>query len=117
VSHQFPRGYWPCRFNPSGSYVYSSRSPNVVFGGRASWASLLKFEDTLDGGAQVYNDGTYGWCAAPDVRTKWMQVPKVAIYPEFLWSQSDTEIDGSRRETSREHVANARRKSDFWPLE
>jgi len=23
-----------------------------------------------------------------------MQVPKVAAYPEFLWSQPDTEIDG-----------------------
>lgn len=43
----------------------------------------LQFEATLDGGAQVHNDGTYGWAAAPDVRTKWMQVPKVAAYPNF----------------------------------
>jgi hypothetical protein len=41
-----------------------------------------------------YNDGTYGWAAARDVRTRWMQVPKVATYPEFLWSQPDNEIDG-----------------------
>jgi hypothetical protein len=39
-------------------------------------------------------DGTYGWAATPDVRTKWMQVPKVAAYPEFLWEQPDNEIDG-----------------------
>jgi hypothetical protein len=55
---------------------------------------VLKFEDTLDGGAQVHNDGTYGWAAATDVRTKWMSVPKVSTFPEFLWSQPDTEIDG-----------------------
>ena len=55
---------------------------------------MLKFEDTLDGGAQVHNDGSYGWCAAPDVRLKWMQAPKITGYPEFLWSQSDLEIDG-----------------------
>jgi hypothetical protein len=55
---------------------------------------VLKFEDTLDGGAQVHNDGTCGWCAATDVRTKWMQVAKVATFPEFLWQQPDTEIDG-----------------------
>jgi len=56
--------------------------------------TVLQFEATLDGGAQVDNDGSCGWAAAPDVRTKWMQVPKVAAYPEFLWSQPDTEIDG-----------------------
>ena len=55
---------------------------------------MLQFEAELDGGAQVHKDGTYGWAAAPDVRTKWMQTPKVAAYPEFLWSQPDTEIDG-----------------------
>jgi hypothetical protein len=44
--------------------------------------------------AQVHNDGTYGWCASPDVRTKWMAAPKVATYPSFLWEQPDTEIDG-----------------------
>ena len=45
-------------------------------------------------GAQVHNDGTYGWVASGDVRTKWMQTAKVATYPEFLWTQPDTEIDG-----------------------
>jgi hypothetical protein len=54
----------------------------------------LQFEATLDGGAQVHNDGTYGCPAATDVRTKWMQVPKVATYPESLWQQPDSEVDG-----------------------
>ena len=69
-------------------------SPNVVFGGPASWPTVLQFEATLDDGAQVHNDGTYGWVAAGDVHTKWMQAANVATYPEFLWSQPDTEIDG-----------------------
>jgi hypothetical protein len=79
--------------NPANTYAYNAHSPNVVFGGPASWPTVIQFEATLDGGAQVHNDCTYGWAAASDVRTKWMQVPKVATYPEFLWSQPDTEID------------------------
>ena len=35
------------------------------------------------------NDGTFGWATDPTVRDKWQQVPKVATYPEFLWSQPD----------------------------
>jgi predicted phage gp36 major capsid-like protein len=89
-----PTGILALPVNAAGQYLYSSRSPNVVFGGAASWATVLQFEATLDGGAQVHNDSTYGWCAAPDVRTKWMQVPKVATFPEFLWSQPDSEVDG-----------------------
>ena len=89
-----PQGILALPVNPTGTLAYNARSPNITFGGAATWPSVLQFEATLDGGAQVHNDGTYGWAASPDVRTKWMQVPKVATYPEFLWSQPDTEIDG-----------------------
>ena len=89
-----PMGILALPVNPANTYAYSARSPNVTFGQPATWASVVQFEATLDGGAQVHNDGTYGWAAAPDVRTKWMQVPKVATYPEFLWQQPDTGIDG-----------------------
>jgi len=65
------------------------------------WWRCLEEADSHDLAGKVvdyfqarHNDGTYGWAAAPDVRTKWMQVPKVATYPEFLWSQPDNEIDG-----------------------
>jgi hypothetical protein len=99
---------WPCAPLPliakqlvigfcatkANTYLYNAHSPNVTFGGPASWPTVLQFEATLDAGARVHNDSTYGWAAAPDVRTKWMQVPKVATYPEFLWSQPGTEIDG-----------------------
>jgi HK97 family phage major capsid protein len=85
-----PQGILALPVNAAGNYAYSSRSPDVTFGGAASWASVLKFESTLDGGAQVHNfDGTYGWAAAPDVRDKWMAAPKVASYPEYLWEQPD----------------------------
>jgi len=83
-----PLGILNLPVNSAGNYNYASRSPNVTFGGPASWASVLKFEDTLDNGAQVHNlDGTYGWAASGDVRLKWMQAAKVATYPEFLWEQ------------------------------
>ena len=65
-----PLGLLNLPVNPAGQYAYSARSPNVTFGGPASWA------------------------AAPDVRLKWQGAPKVATYPEFLWTQPDSEIDG-----------------------
>ena len=40
------------------------------------------------------NDGTFGWATDPTVRDKWQQVPKVATYPEFLWSQPDDDTFG-----------------------
>jgi len=89
-----PLGLLNLPVNPAGQYAYSARSPNVTFGGPASWAAVLAFEDELDGHALVHNDGTYGWAAAPDVRLKWQGAPKVATYPEFLWTQPDSEIDG-----------------------
>jgi len=89
-----PLGILSLPVNPSGTYAYNARSPNITFGGPASWASVVQFEAELDGNAQVHNDGSYGWAAAPDVRTKWMAAPKVATYPSFLWEQPDTEIDG-----------------------
>jgi len=91
---QQPLGILNLPVNAAGTYAYNARSPNVTFGGPASWASVLQFETAIDEGAQVHNDGTYGWACGPGVRSKWMQAPKVATYPEFLWSQPDTEIDG-----------------------
>jgi hypothetical protein len=32
--------------------------------------------------------------AAGDVRSKWATTPKVATYPEFIWSQANGELDG-----------------------
>jgi HK97 family phage major capsid protein len=90
-----PTGILNLPVNPASTYAYNARSPNITFGGAATWPTVLQFEATLDGAAQVHNtDGTYGWAAAPDVRTKWMQAPKLAGYPEFLWAQPDNEIDG-----------------------
>jgi hypothetical protein len=83
-----PLGILNLPVNASGQYNYSSRSPDVTFGGPASWPSVLKFEDTLDSGAQVHNlDGTYGWVASGDVKIKWQQAAKISTYPEFLWEQ------------------------------
>lgn len=90
-----PAGVLALPVNAAATYAYNARSPNVVFGGPASWSSILKFEDTLDAGAQVHNDGTYGWCAAPDVRVKWMGVQKAVNYPSYLWEQPTDQLDGT----------------------
>jgi HK97 family phage major capsid protein len=90
-----PAGILNLPVNPANTYAYNARSPNVTFGGPASWPTVLQFETTLDEGAQVHNvDGTFGWCAGPGVRSKWMATPKLAGYPSYLWEQPDNEIDG-----------------------
>src|SRR5215472_10850043 len=83
-----PMGILHYPVNTAGSYTYASRSANVTFGGPATWASVLAFEKILEQ-VLVTNDGTFGWAADPTVRDKWQQVPKVATFPEFLWSQPD----------------------------
>ena len=112
-----PQGILALPVNPANTYAYNARSLNVTFGAPATWPTVLQFEATLEA-AQVHNtDGTYGWAAAPDVRTKWMQVPKVATYPEFLWSQPDTEIDG--RVAGRKAVSSSQMPQGtilFWPM-
>jgi HK97 family phage major capsid protein len=89
-----PTGILNLPVNPAGSYAYNARSPNIAFGGPASWPTVLQFETTIDEGAQVHNDASYGWCAGNGVRQKWMATTKVGTYPSFLWEQPDNEIDG-----------------------
>jgi len=83
-----PLGILHYPVNASGSYTYASRSANVTFGGAATWPNVLLFEKILEQGL-IVNDGSFGWATDPTVRDKWQQVPKVATYPEFLWSQPD----------------------------
>src|SRR5215472_14317184 len=83
-----PLGILHYPVNASGSYTYASRSANVTFGGAATWPNVLAFEKILEQGL-ITNDGTFGWAVDPTVRDKWQQAPKLATYPEFLWSQPD----------------------------
>jgi HK97 family phage major capsid protein len=79
-----PAGILSIPANAAGSYVYSQRSANVVFGGAASWGKVLAFEKTLEQGL-IANDSSFGWAVDPTVRDKWQQTAKVAGYPSFLW--------------------------------
>jgi HK97 family phage major capsid protein len=54
-----PQGILSLPVNPSGTYAYNARSPNITFGGPASWATVLQFETTLDEGAQVHNTASF----------------------------------------------------------
>ena len=91
--------------NATGQYNYAQRSPDVTFGGPASWLSILKFEDTIEN-AQVHNlDETYGWVGANDVKVKWMGVPQLTGYPRYLWEQGDDPFFG--RVAGRRAVATA----------
>jgi HK97 family phage major capsid protein len=89
-----PQGILSLPVNAAGTYSYASRSPDIAFGGPASWVNVLKFEETIDDGAQAHNDGTFGWAVAPDVRSKWAAAPKVATFPSYLWEQPNDELDG-----------------------
>jgi HK97 family phage major capsid protein len=62
-----PQGILALPVNPANTYGYNARSPNVTFGGPATWPTVLQLATTLDAGAQIHNDASYGWVAAPDV--------------------------------------------------
>jgi hypothetical protein len=88
---------WASRRNRSGFYTIPStragrtvthRAQTLRFGGAATWPNVLAFEKILEQGL-IVNDGSFGWVTDPTVRDKWQQIPKVATYPEFLWSQPD----------------------------
>jgi hypothetical protein len=72
--------------NLAFSYVYSSRSANVTFGGPTTWANVLLFEKNVELG-NVVNDGTFGYVTDPLCRDKWQQqtkTPGATQYPVYL---------------------------------
>jgi hypothetical protein len=68
--------------------LLAALSPNVTFGGAATWPSVLSFEKILEQGL-IVNDGSFGWAVDPTVRDKWQQTAKLAGYPSFLWENTD----------------------------
>ena len=72
--------------NLAFSYVYSSRSANVTFGGPTTWGNVLLFEKNVELG-NVVNDGTFGYVTDPLCRDKWQQqtkTPGATQYPVYL---------------------------------
>jgi HK97 family phage major capsid protein len=88
-----PLGILNLPVNPAGSYLYSARSPDVAFGGAASWAKVLEFPLALEN-ARVNDDGTLGWAMAPDVRDKWQKAEQASGFPRYLWEGGA--VDGKR---------------------
>ena len=48
-----PAGILNLPVNPANTYAYNARSPNVTFGGPASWATVVQFEATLEAGREA----------------------------------------------------------------
>ena len=105
-----PKGIMAYAANAAGAYAYGLRSANQLFGGAATWASVLGFEKTLEDG-RIFNDGSFAFVTSSATRTKWQQIAKVATYPEFLWQQRDDELDG--RVNGRRAVSSAQITGDI----
>ena len=90
--------------NPAFSYVYSSRSPSVTFGGPTTWGNVLLFEKNVEL-ANVVNDGTFGYVTDPLCRDKWQQAAKVAGYPSFLWENTGDPSDTFGRVNGRRAIS------------
>jgi hypothetical protein len=56
---------------------------NVVFGGAATWSSVLKFEKSLTDASADVGD-KLGWAISGTTRNKWKQTQKVAGFPKYL---------------------------------
>jgi hypothetical protein len=105
-----PKGIMSYAANAAGSYAYSSRSANQLFGGAATWASVLGFEKTLEDG-RIENDGTFAYVSSSATRTKWQTAQKALNYPVYLWEQQDDELDG--RVNGRRAVSSAQITGDI----
>ena len=105
-----PKGIMSYAANTAGSYSYSLRSANQVFGGPSTWGAVLGFEKTLEDG-RIFNDGSLSYVSSSATRTRWQQIAKVATYPEFLWQQRDDELDG--RVNGRRAVSSAQITGDI----
>jgi HK97 family phage major capsid protein len=93
--------------NPAFSYTYSSRSPNVTFGGPASWANVLLFEKNVEL-SNVVNDGTFGYAVDPATRDKWQQTTKTTgatAYPVYLWENTADPADPFGRVNGRRSIS------------
>src|SRR6516165_9314784 len=93
--------------NPAFSYVYSSRSTNVTFGGPATWANVLLFEKNVELG-NVTNDGTFGYATDVLCRDKWQQqtkTPGATQYPVYLWENMGDPADTFGRVNGRRAVS------------
>ena len=102
-----PLGIWNYPANAFGSFVYSSRSTNVTFGGPTTWANVLLFEKYLQQG-NIVNDGTFGYATDPLCRDKWQQASKQAgatPYPVYLWENTGDPSDTFGRVNGRRAIS------------
>ena len=83
--------------NTAGQAKYSSRAPDVTFGGPASWDAVLDLEFNCES-ANVQTDGTGGYVSSPGTKRKWKATPKVAGLPSFLWESigGEDQVNGYR---------------------
>jgi HK97 family phage major capsid protein len=65
--------------------------PTVTFGATATYAKLLNFEKTLDL-ANVEPDASSAWIVSATTKNKWSQTPKIAGFPNYLYSDNDRVI-------------------------
>jgi HK97 family phage major capsid protein len=90
-----PRGIMNLPVNATGVYDPAKRSPDITFGGAATFAKLNEFEATIDDGAQCHADGSFGWAGSPDTKAKLVNAPKVTGWPSYLWEQPVGTMDGT----------------------
>jgi hypothetical protein len=99
--------------NPAFSYVYSSRSPSVTFGGPTTWANVLLFEKNVEL-SNVVNDGTFGYAVDPLCRDKWQQqtkTPGATQYPVYLWENTSDPSDPFGRVNGRRAISSTQLSS------
>jgi HK97 family phage major capsid protein len=71
---------------------------SLIFGGAASWAGLLAFEQSL--AAMNADSGKMGWVVSTADRNRWKQIAKTGTgvtttVPIFLWDEKNQIQDGS----------------------
>ena len=85
---------------------------SLLFGGPASWQTLLNFEAALATANADVPDGKFGWVVSPSTRNRWKQIAKTGTgvsttVPIFLWetlgpndATNDGNVNGYRAATT-----------------
>jgi HK97 family phage major capsid protein len=79
-----PTGIMTVAANAPGAFAPGLRSPNIVFGGPASWQSVVEFEGNVES-SNVSLDRAVAYITTPKTKAVWKTTPKAVNYPVYLW--------------------------------
>jgi hypothetical protein len=89
-----PVGILTVGANTAGTYTNNLRSPNVTFGGAASYDAVMRFWGNVEDANIDLDDGTGAFIVSPHVQARWKSIPMAVNFPKYLWEGRHNVGDG-----------------------